>query len=535
MDNSNIALHSGFINSAKRLPANIALDTPTGTFTYQSLFEISASIAAALSTGRADEKQLTAVLANRDLDAYSGILGILMSGHGYVPLNPKFPVSRSAFMLQKSECDTIILGRNNIELGADIVMQCPLISRILVPGLNSADQLLSQLPVDRNFEVIYSDMLPVAKEWRKPFVDPESIAYLLFTSGSTGEPKGVMVSHSNICRFLQVMDERYQLTPEDRVSQMFELNFDLSLFDMFMTWGAGARLCVPSFKQVLIPASYINDAQLTVWFSVPSTALLMKKLGILQPDSFKSLRISLFCGEALPCDVTKSWVIAAPGSIVENLYGPTELTLACTLYRWNDEESEHDCLNGMVPIGEPYPGMHALILRDDLTPVGEGEIGELALAGPQVALGYWKNPGRTSKSFITVPNDDKTYYRTGDLVKRISSGGPLICLGRLDQQIKIHGHRIELGDIESALKSISGGCQCIVLPWPINNGTIEGLVAFLESAQEDIMKNFKQDLSLKLPGYMIPGELRNLERLPLNANGKVDRNQLKLLLESDHE
>ena len=158
--------------------------------------------------------------------------------------------------------------------------------------------------------------------WREPTLDGNAIAYLLFTSGSTGAPKGVMVAHRNVISFVDYIADRLEVTERDIVSQMFDLTFDLSAFDMFVAWERGACVCCPSQKTLINPGQFIRGNGLTIWFSVPLTVSLMKQLGLLKPGAFPSLRLSLFCGEPLPASCADAWLRAAPNSILENLYGP---------------------------------------------------------------------------------------------------------------------------------------------------------------------------------------------------------------------
>src|SRR5439155_5413193 len=203
---------------------------------------------------------------------------------------------------------------------------------------------------------------------------------------------------------------------EDRCSQTFDVTFDLSVHDMFVTWEAGACLCCPTRKELIKPGEFISGSRLTTWFSVPSTGVFMKKLGMLKPDMYPGLRLSLFCGEALPTEVARAWSEAAPNSIIENIYGPTELTIACTAYRWNRDSSPAECELGIVPIGEPFDGTEAIVVDENLQEVSVGMPGELLMTGPQVTLGYWQDPERTSKAFVIPPGRRQIYYRTGDRV-----------------------------------------------------------------------------------------------------------------------
>jgi amino acid adenylation domain-containing protein len=360
-------------------------------------------------------------------------------------------------------------------------------------------------------------------------VPPEQAAYLLFTSGSTGTPKGVAVTHRNVIHFIDCMAARYGIREDDRLSQMFELTFDLSVFDLFMAWEAGACVCAPSEHQRLLPARYVMDSEITVWFSVPSTAVLMSRLRMLNPGQYPALRLSLFCGEALPVELVQCWAEAAPNSRIENLYGPTELTIACTLYHWDPETSPADCELGLVPIGWPSPGMTALVVDESLREVPPGATGELIMTGPQLTLGYWHDPEKTRAAFVTPPGQTEVFYRTGDRVRRPSGSGPLVYLGRMDNQIKIQGSRVELGEIEAVLREEADCDIAIALGWPMTASGADGVVAFLPADTIDADRVLAR-VKGRLPSYMIPREIRWIEEFPLNANGKVDRKALAQLL-----
>src|SRR5882724_4757250 len=193
----------------------------------------------------------------------------------------------------------------------------------------------------------------------------------------------------------------------------------------------------------------------------------MKRLGALKAGEFPTLRWSLFCGEPLPAEIAESWSLAAPNSVVENLYGPTELTIACCHYRWRRGKSEEECLRGVVPIGDPFPGMDVLVVDEELTEVPPGKDGELLMTGPQLTLGYWQDPEKTATAFVVPPEKKQTYYRTGDRVRRPNEAGPMCYLGRLDHQIKIRGYRVELGEVESLLRQEAGGEVAVAIGWPV--------------------------------------------------------------------
>jgi amino acid adenylation domain-containing protein len=525
-------LRAGFLASAAAHPDRPALEAGGVTLTYAELRHRAAALAATLERELPTaDVPLTAVFGARSATAFAGVLAALLRGHGYVPLNPKFPSDRTRVMLERAGCGAVI-----VDEGAAGALDALLegVERrlvIVLPDVEDVSAIAARWP---QHAIVGASGLAAAEDWAPRPVDPDGIAYLLFTSGSTGTPKGVMVAHRNVLAFLDVMTERYGITPEDRFSQTFDMTFDLSVFDMFLAWENGACVCCPPENALMTPGRFIRDSRVTVWFSVPSTAVFMRKLKMLKPDSYPTLRWTLFCGEPLPAEVARDFAAAAPGSIVENLYGPTELTIACTLYRWDDERSPGESALGIVPIGEPYPGMTAIVVGDDLREVAPGEDGELLLTGPQMTLGYWRDPEKTAAAFVVPPGLEETYYRTGDRVRRPLDGTPMTYRGRVDHQVKVLGHRVELGEVESAIRDESGVDAVVAIGWPPTPAGVGGIVAFMGDLDVDV-DALRERLRRRLPSYMVPRELRLLAELPLNANGKYDRKILKATLEESRE
>ena len=517
------SVRTGFLASATRFADRPALQLGGEVLSYRMLCDRAAALAATLDAHAiAGEPPLTAVFGHRSIAAYASVLGALFRGHGYVPLNPAFPTDRSRAMLLRSGCHSLIVDSHGARQLEDVLKGVaePLV--LLLPEHDDVTALADRWPAHRFLS--RADLLDAGR-WRAKEVDQNGMAYLLFTSGSTGQPKGVMVAHRNVTHFVDAMVERYAVTEVDRFSQTFDLTFDLSAFDMFVAWERGACLVCPTHSQKMLPGKYLSDSGITIWFSVPSTAVLMSRLRILKPGKFAGLRLSLFCGEALPVEVLQKWADAAPNSVLENLYGPTELTIACTLYRWDPQRSTAECELGIVPIGEPYPGMKVLVADEQQREVPVGETGELLMTGPQLTLGYYQDAERTAAAFVTPPGRGEIYYRTGDRVRRPAAGRPLVYLGRVDNQIKIQGYRVELGEIEAVLREEAGVDVAIAVGWPMTAGGADGIVGFLGAEHADVA-SIRERVVARLPPYMHPSELRLVAEFPLNANGKVDRKAL---------
>ena len=499
---------SGFLSSREAFAERPALEVAGETLSYAELGDRAAAIAAAIAErGPEGAPPLTAVFGSRSPSAFAGVLGALWAGNGYVPLNPGFPLSRLRGMLERSGCCTLIVDAEAAE---------------------HLDELLEGL--DPKPVVIAPDGEALSGAAQPVLAAADAIAYLLFTSGSTGQPKGVGVAHGNVVPFVEAVAERYGIGEEDRLSQTFDMTFDLSVFDMFLAWERGACVCCPSERQLMAPSRFIRDSELTVWFSVPSLAALMRKLRMLKPDSYPSLRWSLFCGEPLPAELAGAWAEAAPNSTVENLYGPTEATIACTVHRYDPGEADTD--NGVVPIGEPIGATETLVADAELNEVAPGEDGELLVRGPQVTPGYWLDPDKTAAAFVTPPSREQRHYRTGDRVRRpLGAGEPLTYIGRMDHQIKVLGHRVELGEIEAALREASGIDAAIAVGWPLTESGAGGIVAFLGDPEANVPA-LREALTGRLPEYMLPRRYELLEALPLNANGKFDRKAMLERLEA---
>jgi amino acid adenylation domain-containing protein len=519
-------LHAGFLASAARFPDRVALSIGPEQWTYAQIEELARRWAAQLIVVTRGQPARIGVLGHKSLTSYVGILASLFAGATYVPLNPNDPVLRTRVMAQQADLKAMIVDERSLSQLPAICEGQVRSPAILAPTAASAAVPAVATTVYGGREI--AARKPLAEI---PEVAASAPAYLLFTSGSTGTPNGVPITHANVCYFLGINSQRYQPNERDTFTQLFDHTFDLSMFDIFMAWSHGAAVSAPQPLELLAPHRYVADRRISVWFAVPSLAALLVNRRLLRPGSLPSLRWSLFCGEALPRKIADAWQAAAPNSIVENLYGPTELTICCAAYRWNPAQSFHECVNDIVPIGQVYSGLDHIIIDDELRVVSPGEVGELCVAGAQTFPGYWRDPARTGARFFHHTDEGgraRSYYRTGDLVKCLD-GGHLAFLGRVDYQIKVLGYRIDPGDIEAILTRQPGVDQAVALGWPVESESAQGIVAFVAGSLSDSTSLYDA-LRQEVPAYMIPNKIHMIPSMPLNSNGKVDRNALRARL-----
>ncbi len=516
-------LAAPFYHQALTRPERLALSVGARDFSYRELASQAGAIAAWLDHRFDQPAARVGILAARSWEAYAGALGACWHGAAYVPLNPQLPEARLAWLLEFTGLDALIVDAQGLErLSGAAARACP--RHVLAPACH-APGVVSELPgpVCGHQDLLCDRPLT-------PPVDRGSaaLAYIIFTSGSTGTPKGVMVTNGNVAAFLAALRERYAFGPGDRVAQANELSFDNSVFDVFNAWSSGASLHVVPATQAMGPLHFMQNRELTVWFSVPSTAIFMQRMKMLAPGALPSLRYSAFAGEALPLATAQAWRAAAPNSILDCLYGPTETTVVCTGDRFSDEVHATES-RGIVSIGKPFPGMEARILDESLNIVPQGAPGELAFSGSQVARGYFRNPAQSAARFQLL--DGNIWYLTGDLAYQ-DPEGLFHHLGRTDNQVKVNGYRVELEEVEAHLRTVCGADSVAVVAWPMKHGTATGLVAFVSGVDAGAGE-VRAGMKARVPAYMVPSRVHSLPALPVNANGKCDRKALVALLDQN--
>jgi amino acid adenylation domain-containing protein len=467
-----------------------------------------------------------AVLMPKSPDAIVSFLGVLKADCIYVPMDPGSPPARIEKMLQSSGARWI-LASGPAAGALDGIFRDGLHSGLSVGWFGaSASAGRNFIPKFGPADVLGHDTTACQSQ-----NNPDDAAHILFTSGSTGSPKGVIITHENVVRFVQWGVGYFGIDSSDRNSGHSPLQFDLSTFDIYGALAAGAALYLVPPELNIVPhklTEFIRQNELTQWFSAPAILNHMAKFDAVKQNDFPSLKRLLWCGEVFPTPALMHWMQRLPHVAFTNLYGPTEATIASSYYTVpqcpTDEKSA-------IPIGTPCEGEALLVLDDDLRPLPTGETGALYISGVGLSPGYWEDPERTAAAFLANPNADRTHariYKTGDLA-RVGADGLVYFVGRADTQIKSRGYRIELGEIETALNALDALRECAVVA--IETGGLEGKAiccAFVPADGSELAPvSIRKQLSASLPAYMLPARWMRCDVLPKNSNGKIDRRRIR--------
>lgn len=472
------------------------------SYSYQDLANRSHKISLYLKACHAHQ-QTIAVLATRTVGSYSALLGILFSGNIFLPLSIKQPTQRLVDILQAARCEFIIASP----------CDSPLIDRLLrdLPQL----QVIWQAETPNDQEIV--PMMALSNNDEIVDVTTGGYAYLMFTSGTTGKPKGIGITHQNLDHYINHMDSCFEFSSTDRFSQHSDLTFDLSVHDWALSWSHGAALYVLPELLKSCPVDFIRFHRITCMLAVPNIIPLSAQLNKLEENSIPSLRFSFFCGQALSVDHASLWALATNQKLV-NLYGPTEATIAISAHEFN---SQQDYQTAYVPIGSMFNGQ-----KSKLVSMKHSECARLYIQGDQVINQYWHNVIADNQAF-RQDSSGQTWYDTGDIVT--VDGNGLNYKGREDHQVKVQGHRVELGEIESTVRQL--GIESAAVPWPTNacDGAM-GLVLYVVETSNTKRTVIEKHLSMKLPPYMVPSSIHFCQNLPININGKVDIKALQTQL-----
>lgn len=486
--------------SVKKFPDKIALVDDSKSITFRELDSSARAVATAIkaTVGKEIVNNPIVVYMEKSVDVIVSFLGILYSGNFYCPIDIKMPQERR---------DRILSTLNPI---------CAVAKNNYIGKWNgnfvAYEEALNH-EIDDSLCGSYKQLLDV---------DP---IYTLFTSGSTGVPKGVTISHRGVIDYTEWLKDKFDFDESTIFGNQAPFYFDNSILDIYSTLKNGSTM-------VIIPESvfmlsnklidYVNEKDINTIFWVPSALVGVADSGILEEKRFEKLEKILFCGEVMPCKQLNVWKYHYPKALYANLYGPTEITDVCTYYIVDREFADDDIL----PIGKGCENAQILIINEENKLCKPGENGELCVRGCGVSMGYYANWEKTESAFVQNPlnnNYRDVIYRTGDIVY-LNDNNEIIYVGRKDFQIKHQGHRIELGEIEAALGDMSDVKQGCAVYDDVNKKIVMFVVA---DSDEVAAKGIYAHLKQKLPKYMLPKDIVIIDEFPLNLNGKIDRLELK--------
>ncbi|MDQ0585303.1 amino acid adenylation domain-containing protein [Streptomyces rishiriensis] len=481
-----MSLHRLVIEAAVRRPGAPAVSAPSGSFTYGELDAAADAIAARLDRQGVRRGDRVVLWAGKSPETVAAMQAVLRLGAAYVPVDGSSPTARVAAIVRDCAARVVVTDRSRI----------PRISGEPVAGVPCVEM-----------DGPYDPAPPLDAA-----TTDDDLAYILYTSGSTGTPKGVCLTHRNARAFVDWAHDVLAPTEDDRFANHAPFTFDLSVLDLYVAFRAGATVHLVPPELSFAPAQlgeYLYSERISVWYSVPSAlAVMMRYGGLLDRPAPEALHTVLFAGEPFPIAQLRD-LAGWTGARMMNLYGPTE-TNVCTFHEVTEADLDRD---RPVPIGIAAGGDRVRALRADGGVAAVGEEGELVVDGPTVMAGYWGHPPQSGP------------YRTGDLV-RVLPGGAFDYLGRRDHMVKIRGHRVELGEVESVLENHADVAEAAAVA--VGEGVDTRLVAFVAPRKSELgTLALRRHLALHLPRYMVADEVRILSPLPRNGNGKIDRPALR--------
>ncbi len=507
-------------NGAARYPDKEAVRFSGQSLSYAELLRRASNLAHVLIEHGVNRGDRVGIYMNKSLESVVAVYGIMLAGAAYVPLDPFAPVGRLSYVIRDCGIRWLVTKEAKIDGVQQMVSNGTGLECLIGVGPQP------DLPV----RTVTWDEVTNLSVGSIPQVGTieQDLAYILYTSGSTGDPKGIMHTHRSGLAFAEWAAHEYGLRPEDRLSNHAPLHFDLSTFDLFAGALAGATTVVIPEALTKFPASlakFIEQEKISVWYSVPFALIQMLLRGGLEGRDFSALRWLLFAGEVFPTKHLRELMAQLPDIRFSNLYGPTE-TNVCTYYHVTELPEGDET----IPIGRVCANAEGLVVDGDNQPVANGQVGELLIRGPIVMRGYWGQPEKTERGFFrrkVLAYGEDIYYRTGDLVQ-LQTDGNYKYLGRKDRQIKTRGYRVELDEIEVALLSHELVQEAAVYPIPDGEGSnlIEAAVIPQEGAELTVAQ-LEAHVAAKLPPYAIPANIIITADFPRTSTGKINRRELQ--------
>ena len=511
-------LHQLLTSSTVNHPDQIALVDKTRTLTYRELDALSTQLAQYLEGYGITQGDRVGLYLDKSLEAVAAICAILKVGAAYVPLDPASPVKRIAFLIENCQMKGLITNQAKMK---GLVTELP----TLPPCLVCIDQTSSVgvAAIPPNLDLSANVRCGNRTDDNNQSGTGEALAYILYTSGSTGQPKGVMISQRAALSFVNWAVGYVGLQAGDRVASHAPFHFDLSIFDLFATFKAGATLVLVPPELSIFPrnlADWIARMGITVWYSVPSVLTRLVLHGGLERYSFAHLRQILFAGEVFPITHLRQLQRLLPHAHYHNLYGPTE-TNVCTVYGVATIPADQ---RSPVAIGRACAGCELFVLNDQGEPCQVGEVGTLHVGGASLMQGYWGLPAQTDAVLRPHPQAPGVkLYCTGDLVYQTDDGNYHFC-GRRDAQVKSRGYRIELGEVEVILHTHPAVAEAVVVARPdAEVGALLKAIVVVRGGHSFTASDLTRFCAERLPSYMLPSTIEFRPQLPVMATGKIDR------------